>query len=266
MLLEELKKIMPDASSEVLAANLKIINDDAQVMVETEVKGLKENKTKLLTQMEKLKGNQLPEGYDADGYTNFLKDKGELAKKQKELDDKTLEDKGQWDALKLQLNETHTTAITSLTGEKDAVISGLTKALNKELIENASIKAIEAEKGNSLFLLPHMLGNIETVQAEDGTYGVQVVDKEGNQRFGDDATTPFSVTDLVNEMKANDSFAPAFPEQNGGGGGNANAGGKGGAGVNPWKAETKNITEQGRIIKENPSLAAQFKKAAGVSE
>ncbi|MFC5468419.1 DUF4355 domain-containing protein [Cohnella suwonensis] len=45
-----------------------------------------------------------------------------------------------------------------------------------------------------------------------------------------------------------------------GGGG----GGKGGGQINPWKKETFNLTEQGRIIRENPELAKQLKAAAGV--
>lgn len=51
-------------------------------------------------------------------------------------------------------------------------------------------------------------------------------------------------------------------------GGGAN-GGNGGlrlpSGVNPWKKETRNRTEQMRILKENPELAKQLMSAAGVS-
>ena len=137
--------------------------------------------------------------------------------------------------------------------------------MDKSLIDNVSLKAIEKEEGNSFFLLPHMKNQTKTFQAEDGSYEVQVVDKEGTQRFADDATTPFTVADLVAEMKANETYAPAFPNANAGGGGNPNAGGGGGnGGINPWKKDTKNITAQAKLNKDNPTLAAQFKKAAGV--
>lgn len=43
-------------------------------------------------------------------------------------------------------------------------------------------------------------------------------------------------------------------------GGNANRQGA----VNPWKAETKNLTEQGRLIKADPTLARNLAKQAGV--
>ena len=34
---------------------------------------------------------------------------------------------------------------------------------------------------------------------------------------------------------------------------------------NPWKVETKNLTEQGRILKEDPELAERLKAEAGVN-
>ncbi len=49
------------------------------------------------------------------------------------------------------------------------------------------------------------------------------------------------------------------------GGAPGGGGSKGGNGqVNPWKKETINLTEQGRILRENPDLAKQLKVAAGI--
>jgi len=265
MTFEEMKKIMPEGTTkEVIQAALDAVNADAKKLVDAETSGLVTNKEKLLEQMTKLKKNQVPEDYDAEGYQKFVTESAELEKKQKELADAELEGKGQWEALKLQLNETHTKALSTASETSAGTIAGLQKALDKELIENNAIKAIEAEKGNSLFLLPHMHGQMKTVQNEDGSYGVQVLDKEGKQRFQDDATTPFGVKDLVAEFKANEAYAPAFPDLNAGSGNPPGTGGKGGTGVNPWKADSKNITEQARINKENPTLATQMKKAAGL--
>lgn len=52
-----------------------------------------------------------------------------------------------------------------------------------------------------------------------------------------------------------------WPASQGGG-----ATGSGGAGApkNPWKKESFNLTEQGRLTRENPQLAENMKKAAGV--
>lgn len=40
--------------------------------------------------------------------------------------------------------------------------------------------------------------------------------------------------------------------------------GEGDSGKNPWKKETRNLTEQGRITREDPALAARLKKEAGL--
>lgn len=49
-----------------------------------------------------------------------------------------------------------------------------------------------------------------------------------------------------------------------GGGAGGNRGGAGG-GANPWSADGWNMTEQGRVLKENRSRAEQLAKAAGTS-
>ena len=214
--------------------------------------------------MDRLKKNQIPDGFDKEGYDKYLAEREEFAKKQKELEEQELEGKGQWEALKMQLVESHNNTFSSFKEEANNQINSLKNALDKELVENNLIKAIEAEKGNSLFLLPHMKNSVKTAQDESGNYTVQVVDEKGNQRFLDDGN-PFTPKDLVAEFKAKDIFAPAFPDFNQGSGDpNAN-GGQGGSGPNPWKADSKNVTEQARITKENPTLATQLKKAAGVA-
>ncbi len=43
------------------------------------------------------------------------------------------------------------------------------------------------------------------------------------------------------------------------------SGGKGGSFANPWAKETFNLTEQGKIFKENPAQAKELAQAAGVN-
>jgi len=146
MTFEQMKKLMPDATDDQIKAAVEAVMAEQKTAIETETNGLVTNKTKLLDQMDKLKKNQLPEGYDAEGYQKFVTESDELAKKQKELADAELEGKGQWDALKMQLNESHKTALNTANETSTATISGLQTALDKELIENNAIKAIETEK------------------------------------------------------------------------------------------------------------------------
>lgn len=58
---------------------------------------------------------------------------------------------------------------------------------------------------------------------------------------------------------------PWLKKQAGGQVGSAtNPPGAGGAETNPWKKETFNLTQQAKILRENPALAARFKAEAGV--
>lgn len=55
-----------------------------------------------------------------------------------------------------------------------------------------------------------------------------------------------------------------FPQPVGGGAGGG--GGRPGSKTNPWKAETRNITEQARIQREDPELAKRLRGEAGINE
>jgi hypothetical protein len=55
-----------------------------------------------------------------------------------------------------------------------------------------------------------------------------------------------------------------FAENNGSGAGGSGGKGSGSSGPNPWKPETKNITKQMQVEKEDPGLAARLKTEAGV--
>lgn len=77
-------------------------------------------------------------------------------------------------------------------------------------------------------------------------------------QFGKDGT----LADAENFVKAAREAHPTmFPAESGGyrpvGGGAPSA-------VNPWRKETFNLTEQGKIFKENPAQARELMAAAGV--
>ena len=66
----------------------------------------------------------------------------------------------------------------------------------------------------------------------------------------------------LNDLKRTKPFYwPA--SQNAGGRGN-NGNGGGGSGNNPWAKGNVNLTEQGRLIRNDPELARQFAKQAGI--
>lgn len=57
---------------------------------------------------------------------------------------------------------------------------------------------------------------------------------------------------------------PWLKKQGGQVGSGTNPPGAGNTEVNPWKQETFNLTQQAKILRENPALAARFKAEAGV--
>lgn len=94
------------------------------------------------------------------------------------------------------------------------------------------------------------------VLAEDG--GLKAVDTNGEQVYGKDGKTGLTVQEWIETLKEN---APHFfPSVSGAG---IKGGGKG-ASLNPWLKETWNLTEQGKIYKENPVKAADLAAQAGV--
>jgi hypothetical protein len=74
----------------------------------------------------------------------------------------------------------------------------------------------------------------------------------------------YGIEDFVEEQLQ--KAAHLFKENSGTGAGNTTGAGAGnGAGtVNPWKKETKSLTLQGKILKENPQLATRMAAEAGV--
>lgn len=148
-------------------------------------------------------------------------------------------------------------SVKTLTGERDK-----------------AVKALEAETGFTSKLLVQdglksaLIANgvkdedfIDTLSAKFAL-GAQVV-TEGDARvakIGDK-----SISDHIKEWAASDAgkkFVEA-PNNSGGGAG----GGKGGQGdaVNPFAKESFNMTEQGRLYKEDPAKAAALAKEAGAS-
>ena len=79
-------------------------------------------------------------------------------------------------------------------------------------------------------------------------------------RYGRDGTSPLTLAEWVDALV---SDAPHLFEANAGGG--AAGSGSRGAGsgvVNPWSEKTRNLTEQMRLLKNDPGLAARLKASA----
>ncbi len=153
--------------------------------------------------------------------------------------------KGEWDK-----------QLTAVTSERDTLNSRLMAIqIDQGVIASASKRGLRAtaipditSRARNVFKL---VNGVPTAFESDG----QTV------RVGKDGVAALTLEEWVNTQAAE---APHLFESNAGGGAAGNPGGVGNGSVkNPWKTETRNVTEQMKLLRSNPQLAAQMQAAAG---
>lgn len=97
--------------------------------------------------------------------------------------------------------------------------TGYREQVQKLLVDNVAIKALEGKKGDVELLLPHVKSQVRLKENDDGTFAVEVIDKDGNPKIGDSQGKPMTVDQLVEEMSKSDKFGRAFEGSNQQGGG-----------------------------------------------
>lgn len=136
-------------------------------------------------------------------------------------------------------------------GEKDKVIEGYTAKERARLIGGALSKAARELKA------------VDSALEDIELYGDRIfeVTEEGNvvTKDGVGVTPGLSAKDWLTDMQ---SKRPHWWGPSTGGGAGGGRGGPAG-GVNPWKAETWNVTEQGNIVRTDRARADKLAAAAG---
>lgn len=142
----------------------------------------------------------------------------------------------------------------------------LTEALQRTLITEQAKAAILAAKGAPKLLLAGVTGRLK-MEEVDGTFKVKVLDEDGKQLFEvkDGNAVPASIDYLVSRFKADPDYGRAF-EGSGVSGSGTSGGGAAvdGSTKNPWAKDSFNLTEQMKLLKSNPTMAAALKARAGV--
>lgn len=110
----------------------------------------------------------------------------------------------------------------------------------------------------------YKLADFSRIKVDLESMTVFPVDADGKQlTAGDDKKPVTGLDSLVEAMvKEKNWLLGAGGSATVGGG--SNPPGAGGGEANPWKNETFNLTNQAKILQENPSLAARLKQEAGV--
>ena len=208
-----------------------------------------------------LKGNQVPKDFDMEEYDSLILQKQEIADAKVKAEEDKLVQSQNWDTLRDKLNATNQEAFSKMVSDKDSALNDITSAYFNEKKSNDITKALESEKANAKLLLPHIAPNLDVIKNDLGGYETVVVDANGTRRTMEDTGDFMTITNLVNQFKADDAFSTAFPAQDSGSGQGAvvQSGLKGGK--NPFKkGKGWNMTEQAAMRRDNPDLAKAMEK------
>lgn len=77
---------------------------------------------------------------------------------------------------------------------------------------------------------------------------------EGKPKYNPSTGEPYTISDYINQMKQSEEHGFLFAD-----GKSPTSQGQ----ANPWKKESYNLTQQARVFRENPALAARMKAEAG---
>jgi hypothetical protein len=164
-----------------------------------------------------------------------------------------LEGKGEWEALKQQLQARHGEEVKRLTERTTT----LTSALEGKMVDAEASAAIAAAKGIPTLLLPHVKQSVKVFE-EDGRFIAKVIDPvTGTPRIGDAKGSPMTIIQLVEEMKASEVYGRAFEASYARGSGAPAGGGRGAARV------VNQITRE-QFERLNPAERAEHFKNSGV--
>jgi hypothetical protein len=156
---------------------------------------------------------------------------------------------------------------TKLKAAEDTIASLKKDAENNEEIQKklkdyeSQVKTLQAEAVNTAKSYA-LKAKLKEAGAIDPDY---LIYKQGGlDKFTfDKDNAPIGVDDLLKPLKTSSPHLFKTEEK---GGYDPSAGGAGSPGsTNPWKKETYNLTEQGRILRSDPVQAKQLASAAGIT-
>lgn len=180
------------------------------------------------------------------------KAEGDLTSEKARLEEEAARKAGDWAKLETSLKERFE---RDLKAEREKV-AALESARDRLVIDNAISSQIDA-----IGVAPHFKPAVQAMIKTANKVAVDIVDGQFVGKIGDKA-----IADYFAAWAATDEAKHFIANANSGGGGKGGKGDKGAGGVvNPWAKETRNMTAQGRIEKEDPALAVRLKKEAGLA-
>lgn len=237
-------------------------NPDDKTYTEGYVKTLRDENAKWRTKLRETEERLAKfDGIDPEAIKTLLQEKEDAEKKK-------LEEKGEWDKLKEQMVQAHKDDAAKLQGAIDglkAQLAGEADSHKKTILKYAVTQEAALAKAINPRVVELILSQEAVVEFPEGGGDAMVKFKkaDGTVRLNLKTGEPMSVKERLEEMKQSEEYAMLFEGARQGGGSRTTGSGKGT--VNPWAKDTLNLTEQGRIVKENPALAKQLAGEAGVT-
>lgn len=145
-----------------------------------------------------------------------------------------------------QLSSQHKTKVEEL---EDSLADSQSQ-LQDAIVNSKIIESITKEGGNINLLMPHVRSQVQMVKDSNGKWKPEVINKDGNMRIGDSQGNPMTITQLVQEMKSQDTFAAAFPGANSSGSGDSGDKGDGKPPKNTSKSKTISSSDR-KAVSEN---------------
>lgn len=155
-----------------------------------------------------------------------------------ERERKEAEARGDYDKVISSMQEQFTSRETALRSQLEAYV-----------VDAEAMAAINAAGGIAPLLMPHVKSK------------VRVVEREG--KFAAEVDGGKSIREVVEAMKADPIFAPAFRSPVANGGGAATGTNAPPVQRNPFAKETMNLTEAAKLERDQPELAKTLKAQAG---
>jgi len=165
--------------------------------------------------------------------------------------------------MQTKLNEVvkqHTTKITEL----ETNLSDSQSQLQEAIVTSKIIESISKEGGNVDVLMPHVRNQVVMVKDSHGKYKPEVIKADGTPRIGDSAGNDMTITQLVQEMKTQDTFAGCFPGANQSGSGKT---GSSDSGTQKKIGESKTVAaSDAKAMSDNLETIASGKTIVDMSQ
>ena len=217
---------------------------------EADVKGLKITNSDLKAEKQKA-ADRMAELEKAN--SEFDKQISELSEKVKKAGSEDA--KAFYDAQLEKLSKEHQATVQKLTKERDAVVDRVTNLMGISEFD----KALEGEDGVALPIRSEMRGALRDLLYTRHKFERKEIDKAEMLLTSENKTVKDVLTAYLSTPEGK-----YFLVENSSGGGAGGSSSSSSSGKNPWKKETMNLTEQSKLVRENPTLAARYKAEAGV--